>query len=198
MKRSASSCLLLANIEIGFHEQTRLQPEINEALSAPIIPPQAFARNLLIALRPDWGLLNEVILYIMRLFGRLVDFDSATQAYTAGAQRQAQFIVTETMMTIELPHHNRLRLGDDLNAAFPPILQRIDNPELLALLAQIDPTPDSTKDSGAVYWGDLYDRLHFIADMFRCQQGNRELFEPPFSAEQTAALKAGQMPVSHL
>ncbi len=190
--------LLLANIEIGFHEQTRLQPEINEALSAPIIPPQAFARNLLIALRPDWGLLNEVILYIMRLFGGLVDFDSATQAYTAGAQRQAQFIVTETMMTIELPHHNRLRLGDDLNAAFPPILQRIDNPELLALLAQIDPTPDSTKDSGAVYWGDLYDRLHFIADMFRCQQGNRELFEPPFSAEQIAALKAGQMPESHL
>jgi hypothetical protein len=31
--------LLLANLEIGFHEQTRLQPEINEALEAPIISP---------------------------------------------------------------------------------------------------------------------------------------------------------------
>ena len=186
--------LLLANIEIGFHEQTRLQPEINEALAAPVISPQTFARNLLNALRPDWGLLNEVVLYIMRLFGRLVDFDSATQVYTAAAQRQAQFIVTETMMTIELPHHNRLRLGDDLNAAFPPILQSIDNPELLALLTQIDPTPDSTIESGAEYWGDLSDRLHFIADMFRCYQTDEDLFEPPFNAEQTAALKADQKP----
>jgi hypothetical protein len=186
--------LLLANIEIGFHEQTRLQPEINEALAAPVISPQTFARNLLNALRPDWGLLNEVILYIMHLFGRLVDFDTATQVYTAAAQRQAQFIVTETMMTIELPHHNRLRLGDDLNATFPPILQSIDNPELLALLTQIDPTPDSTIESGAEYWGDLSDRLHFIADMFRCYQTDEDLFEPPFNAEQTAALKADQIP----
>ncbi len=190
--------LLLANIEIGFHEQTRLQPEINEALAAPVISPQTFARNLLNALRPDWGLLNEVILYIIRLFGRMVDFDSTTQAYSAGAQRQAQLIVTEAMMCIELPNHNRLQLGDDLNAAFPPILHSIDNPELLALLAQIDPTPDSTKDSAAVYWGDLYDRLHFIADMFRCQQCNPELFEPPFSVEQIAKLKAGEMPLGHL
>jgi hypothetical protein len=44
--------LLLANLEIGLHEQTRLQPEIREALDAPyktalpIIGPQRYASKL--------------------------------------------------------------------------------------------------------------------------------------------------------
>jgi len=190
--------LLLANLEIGFHEQTRLQPEINEALVAPIISPQEFGRNLINALRPDGGWLTALVWFLMRLFGQLTDIDAAIETIVAGAQRQAQFIVTETMMTIELPDDNRLRLGDDLTGGFPTILQKITNPDLLALLAQIDPTPDSQRESGADYWGDLPDRLHFIADMFRSYETSRELFEPPFSAEQTAALKAGRLPEGRL
>jgi hypothetical protein len=197
-EKMRSELLLLANLEIGFHEQTRLQPEINEALAAPVISPGEFARNLLRALRPNWGALNDVLLYLLRLLGRVVDFDDAVQVYANGAQRQAQLIVTETMMTIELPRHKRLRLGDDLAEAFPAILQQIDNPELRALLRQIDPTPDSTRESGTQYWGDLPDRLHFIADLFRCYQTDQVLFEPPFSADQTAALKAGHIPAGRL
>jgi hypothetical protein len=197
-EKRRTELLLLANLEIGFHEQTRLQPEINEALAAPIISSQDFARNLLKAMRPNWGILNDVLLTILRLLGQLLDFDTAVQAYTRGAQRQAQLIVTETMMTIELPHYKQLRLGNDLPDAFPAVLQQIANPELLALLAQIDPTPDSTRESGTQYWGDLPDRLHFIADMFRCYQTDENLFEPPFSAEQTAALKADQLPTGRL
>lgn len=127
-----------------------------------------------------------------------MDFDDAACTYTSGAQRQAQFIVTETMMSIELPHNTQLWLGGDLNAGFPPVLQRIKNPELLALLSQVDPTPDSTLKSGALYWGDLHDRLHFIVDMFRCYQTDGNLLEPPFSTVQTAALKADQMPAGNL
>lgn len=197
-EKKRSELLLLANLEIGFHEQTRLQPEINEALAAPVISPGEFARNLLRALRPNWGALNDVLLHLLRLLGRVVDFDDAVQVYVSGAQRQAQLIVTETMMTIELPHQLRLRLGDDLAQSFPAILQQIDNPELRALLRQIDPTPDSTRESGTQYWGDLPDRLHFIADLFRCYQTDQDLFEPPFSADQTAALKAGYIPAGRL
>ena len=190
--------LLLANLEIGFHEQTRLQPEINEALVAPIISPQEFGRNLINALRPDGGWLTELIWFLMRLFGRLADIDAAIEAVVAEAQREAQFIVTETMMTIELPGEDRLRLGDDLTGGFPATLRQITNPDLLALLAQIDPTPDSQRESGAEFWGDLSDRLHFIADMFRSYETSNELFEPPFNAEQTAALKAGSLPAGRL
>ncbi len=182
-EKARNEYLLLANLEIGFHEQTRLQPEINEALAAPIISPQDFARNLLDAMRPEGGWLRELAWLIMRLLGRLTDFDAVVGTYVAEAQRQAQFLVTETMMTIELPHNNRLRLGDDLAAGFPPLLQQLSNPDLLELLAQIDPTPDSTRESGTEYWGVLPDRIHFIADMFRCYHMSPELLEPPFAQD---------------
>jgi hypothetical protein len=65
---------------------------------------------------------------------------------------------------------------------------------LSTLLEQIDPTPDSTTDSGASDWANFPERLHFIADLFRCYQESPDVFEPPFTAEQVAALKAGRMP----
>jgi len=181
--------LLLANLEIGFHEQNRLQPEINEALEAPVISPQAFAHNLLKGLQPDGGWMIEIEWFILRLFGRLTELEAAIEAFVNWAKRQVQFLVTETMMTIELSPDNRLRLGDDLTAGFPPMLQRITNPDLLALLARIDPTPDSTSESGAVFWGDLPDRMHFIADMFRCYEMDRKLLEAPFDTDSIPALR---------
>jgi hypothetical protein len=197
-EKACLELLLLANLEIGFHEQTRLQPEINEALNAPIISPQEFARNLLALLRPEWGWYGAARWLLLRLLGRLKEFDAAVEGFVATLQREAQWIITEYMMTIELPHNQHLRLGEDLTAGFPPILQHISNPNLLALLAQIDPTPDSLRDSGADYWGDLPDRIHFIADMFRCYQAARELFEPPFTEEQTITLKESGLPRGRL
>jgi hypothetical protein len=79
-------------------------------------------------------------------------------------------IITEDMMTIGLPHGLRLRLGADLRAEFPILLKKITNPDLRALLEKIDPTPDSLRETGAVDWADLPERMHFIADMFRCYQ----------------------------
>lgn len=190
--------MLLANLEIGYHEQTRLQPEINEALTAPVITPEIFTRNLLKALRPQWGRFNNLIWFFMRLFGQLTTIGKAIDEYVTLAQRQAQHMVTEFLMTIEMPHQDVLRLGDDLSAGFPPILQEINNSDLRALLAQIDPTPDSTRASGAEYWGDLPDRLHFIADMFRCYQTSEDLFEPPITDEQTKTIKDDGLPSGRL
>lgn len=190
--------LLLANLLIGFHEQTRLQPEINAALVAPLLAPEVFARNLLAALRPQGGLSSELAWRLLRLFGRLREIETAIQAVLAGAQRQVQAIVTETMMSLELPPQRRLPLGEDLTAGFAAELQRLAHPELLVLLAQIDPTPDSPAESGAVLWGDLPDRMHFIADLFRSEHLNQALFDPPFTPEQTAALKSGRLPDGRL
>ena len=41
--KTGAELLLLANLEIGFHEQTRLQPEIVEAMNAPIYDPRRCA-----------------------------------------------------------------------------------------------------------------------------------------------------------
>jgi hypothetical protein len=196
--KSRAELLLLANIEIGFHEQTRLQPEIVEALEAPVIDPEELAGNLLREMFPDRGWLARLVLIFMRLFGRLTEFDRAVAALVATLRQEAQRIVTEYMMTIGLPHGNQLHLGEDLRADFPPSLQQIINPDLRLLLARIDPTPDSTRESGAEYWGDLPDRLHFIADMFRCFALTPDLQEPPYSPEQVAALNDGRLPSGRL
>ena len=45
-RRPARSCALLANLEIGLHEQTRLQPEIREALDAPYVTAEDLGRRL--------------------------------------------------------------------------------------------------------------------------------------------------------
>ncbi len=190
--------LLLANLEIGYHEQTRLQPEINAALEAPVISPNEFASNLVNVLVPQGGWRIGLARWALRTLGGLVGFDAAVEAYVQGARRQVQELETETLMTIELPPGQRVRLGDDLKVGFPPELTTLTNPELLGLLAKIDPTPNSLEDSGARYWGDLPDRLHFIADMFRCYETDARLGDAPFSAEQTAAIKAGIVPEGRL
>jgi hypothetical protein len=66
------------------------------------------------------------------------------------------------------------------------------------MLAQVDATPDSTMGTGAVDWADLPDRLHFIADLFRCFQEDSDLLFPPFDAEQTAAILSGVLPGGEL
>jgi hypothetical protein len=192
--KTRAELLLLANLEIGFHEQTRLQPEIAEALDAAFVDPRQFTRRLIKAIFPYRGWLARVRLFFMRLLGGPTPFDAAVDALIATARRQVHLIITEYMMTIGLPHGARLRLGDDLRAEFPPSLRQITNSDLRALLARIDPTPDSVLETGAVDWADLPERLHFIADMFRCYQESRDLYEPPFTPDQVAALKAGRRP----
>ena len=86
-----------------------------------------------------------------------------------------------------------LRLGDDLQVKFPESLSRLNHPDLLDLLARIDPTPDSMQDTGARDWADLPDRLHFIADLFRGYQEHPSLLAPPFAAAEVDIIKSGGM-----
>ncbi|HET7897467.1 MAG TPA: hypothetical protein VFL47_07350, partial [Flavisolibacter sp.] len=102
------------------------------------------------------------------------------------------------LMTLTLPPARRLRLGRDLVASYPPDLLKLDNADLLALLARIDPTKDSLAGSGATDWSDLRERLHFIADLFRCYHEDRDLLSDAFTPAQVLALKAGRLPEGRL
>ncbi len=97
-------------------------------------------------------------------------------------------------MSIDLGTAVHLQLGEDLGAEFPPSLREIVLPELRDLLDRIDPTRDDRRDSGAVDWADLGDRVHFIAEMFRCFQESPFLFDPPFTPAQLERLDAGERP----
>lgn len=190
--------ILLANLEIGFHEQTRLQPEIAESLDAGFISFLEFSRALLGSIFPKNSWLHLAHLYLRRLLGRPTGLDLAIRALFAEMRALLRQVITGTMMKIALPSGMALRLGEDLSAGFPEPLQHITNLELSDFLAKHDQTPDSLTDTGALDWADLSDRLHFIADLFRCYQDCHSLFEPPFAPEQVEALKADRLPNGRL
>jgi hypothetical protein len=196
--RQRAQLMLCANLEIGLHEQTRLQPEIAEALDAGFVNPLQFTRLVLAASFPFSGWLVTSQWIGRRLFGQKNSFDRAAQVLLGSAEALVRHALTETMMTIYLPPNLTVRLGADLTEGFPDSLRLIDEPDLRILLAQVDKTQDSLVESGALDWANLPDRMNFIADLFRCYQEWRDLFDPPFTPEQTAAIKAGRMPEGEL
>jgi hypothetical protein len=56
--------------------------------------------------------------------------------------------------------------------------------ELSLPAKRIDPTADSPVLSGAEDWADFAERMHYVADYFRCSQKHAPLFQPPFSPAQ--------------
>ena len=190
--------VFLANLEIGFHEQTRLQPEIVAALDAGVMDPRKIRDRVIDALFPHAGWLARLRLWIVRLTRRRTRLDIAIDAIVVEAQRLVRRGLTRHLMSIELGSAVRLHLGEDLGVGFPPSLREIVLPELHDLLDQIDPTRDSPRDSGAVDWADLDDRVHFITEMFRCFQESPFLFDPPFTPAQLEQLDAGERPADPL
>lgn len=186
--KERAELLLLANLEIGFHEQTRLQPEILEAMDAPIYDPALLRSRLLDELFPDRP--SRLRLTVAELFGRADTLIAARDRLADEAQRISRLAVTELMMTLELPVNRVLRLGKPLPDAFPPELQDIDNDALRALLAQVAPV-----DAGAVEdWSRLPERMRFISDLFRTYHLDAALFDPPFTTEQLAMISEGRRP----
>ena len=186
--------ILLANLEVGFHEQTRLQPEIAAALNAAVVDPRDKRERVIAALFPDAGWIVRLRVLVARLLGRRTLLDLAIDALVVEQQALVRGVLTRHLMSIDLGAAVHLRLGEDLGAGFPPSLREIVLPELRQLLDRIDLTRDDPRESGAVDWADLDDRVHFIAEMFRCFQESAFLFDPPFTPAQLQRLDAGERP----
>jgi hypothetical protein len=82
--------------------------------------------------------------------------------------------------------------------SYPGELKYLVNADLLAILKQIDPTPDSLLESGATDWANLAERMHFISELFRCCHASKELFDAAFTTEQVESLKQGRIPGGNL
>ncbi len=190
--------LLLANCEIGYHEQTRLQPEIAAALDAPVVDPRELSRRLLKTLFPYPLWVTRFWLQYRQWRGRPLLIDASMDRFVQHVRYLAHLLITEYMMTIGLPEGQYLHLGHDLLADYPQSLASPSNSDLVALLKQVNASSGSKEASGAVDWGDLAERLHFIVEMFRCYQEWPLLFAAPFTDEQVAAIKAGLHPLGEL
>jgi hypothetical protein len=181
--------LLLANLLVGFHEQTRLQPEIASALNAAI-DEETRGRLLALFLPGPW---LRVRASVARMIGRPLPLDRAIDDLLAAVRRELRLVLTHALMTLRVPGAV-LRLGSDVPGGFPAELRRVDHPSLRALLARVDPTPDSAVGSGARDWANLAQRMHFITDFFRTWHARAELFEAPFAPAQVDEMLAGRVP----
>lgn len=196
--KARAELILLANLEIGFHEQTRLQPEIQDALNAAMPDRDELRRRLLPALFPSAGLLLRLRLRLPRAVRRMSPLDRALDRLYEEFRRLLRHSITEILMRLELPGGRVLRLGRDIAQSFPLALRTIQHPDLRELLARLDPTPDAMLGTAAEDWANFPERMHYIADLFRGFQEDRSLLSPPFTPAQVADLRAGRMPSGRL
>jgi hypothetical protein len=194
--KAKAEMILYSNLLIGYHEQTRLQPQIVDALNAAFSNPDEIRRKFLQELLPGFWL--RIRYYISKLLQRKLPLDEAIDKFLELAKQKAREVITDCMMTLHIPANELLKLGEDLKRKFPQRLEHISTPHLKELLSKIDPTPDSIKESGAKDWGDLTDRIHFIADLFRAYSEHHPLYYQPFTDDQVKVLKEIKKPDGEL
>jgi hypothetical protein len=155
--------IVLANLEIGLHEQQRLQPEIREALDAATAPEQGLLKRIL-----GWPLQRQLT-------------------------RLSREAITHSFMVLTMPGAV-LALGRNLDIALTAPV----NPDLAALVARYEPVPPAVDDCGARDWSELTQRMHYISHLFRAYHDRAELREQPFTPEQVARLRRGEIPEGDL
>jgi hypothetical protein len=183
---------VLANLEVGFHEQTRLQPEIREAIDAAYATQEDLGRRALKALVPSaerwWSLFRRPAA-------------AAAGVVAAGAQRSAsrlaREVITESLMVLSVPGRV-LALGTHLTDAYPELLREPADAELTRMLARFEPAPPARDDCGAKDWSELQQRMHYIVHMFCAFHLNEQLSGSPFTPEQVESFRRGIVPDGEL
>jgi hypothetical protein len=176
--------ILLGNLLIGLHEQTRLQPNIQAGIDAPLSDA---------VLRESAGLAG--ISWLRPLTRRL--FGHRLSQFRDGVQDGWERVVTRFFMRLALPNGQSLSLAEDVpvtGRTFPPDLDPLLDAELSVFVGKYDRDPRTTRGSGAHNWTQLAQRMSFIIDLFRSHQQSLDLFGPPFDPMQCQEIEAGRVP----
>jgi hypothetical protein len=178
--RLRAQLIVLANLEIGLHEQTRLQPEIRQALDAPTAPDPTVERIVRDLPGPIAAALRPLCRWV--------------QQGLSGISRR---VITRCFMVLTLPGAV-LSLSRTIDEPQPENLRPLSNPELEALLARYEPVPPALDDYGARDWSDVRQRMHYIAHLFLAFHERQELVSPPFTPEQIERFRSGVIPDGEL
>jgi hypothetical protein len=183
---------VLANLEIGLHEQTRLQPDIREGLDAAYATHEDLGRRALEALIPSaarwWPVVRRPAAAVVGVIAGGVQ---------RTASRLAREVITESFMVLTLPGRV-LALGTHLADEYPEALREPADAELSGLLARFEPVPPAPDDCGARDWSDIDQRMHYIVHLFCAFHLREELSRPPFTPEQVASFSGGVVPDGEL
>ena len=186
--KARAELAVLANLEIGFHEQTRLQPEIREALDAAHATKEDLGRRALEALFPSAG---RWWMVVRRPVGAAIGVVAA--GFQRTSSRLAREAITDSFMVMTLPERV-LALGTHLDDAYPEVLEEPADAELVELLARFEPLASAPDDCGARDWSDLQQRMHYIVHLFRAFHLSEQLSRPPFTPEQVEDFSSGVVP----
>jgi hypothetical protein len=183
-----SALILLGNLKIGLHEQTRLQPQIFAAIEAPLTTAEDLGARALDALFPgarNWPtMLRRPSASVAGIFARGMH-NSASEITRA--------VVTECLMTLVLPNRV-LDLAENLDARVPAVFSHELPSELAEFVREYDPCETGTSNCGADDWSDLRQRMHYILHLFRAFADDDRLFEPPFPPDSVRSIRAGMVP----
>jgi hypothetical protein len=190
--RARTELAVLANLEIGLHEQMRLQHEIREALDAAYSTQDDLGRRALEAVFPStarwWSVAKRPAVAVAGVIA-------------AGAQRTAsrvaREVITESFMVLSLPGRV-LALGTHLSDEYPDVLRQPVDAELTELVARFEPVPPASDDCGARDWSDFDQRMHYIVHLFCAFHLHEELSQQPFTPEQVACFRGGVVPSGEL
>jgi hypothetical protein len=190
--KARTELVVLANLEIGLHEQMRLQQEIREALDASSVTQMDLGRRLLRVLFPrvaDWpaGIRRPAAATLGAVGSRI-------QRLSSEVAREA---ITQSFMVLSLPGRV-LALGLHLDDPYPDELCEVTNTELAALLEGFEPVPPAQDDCGARDWSEFHQRMHYIVHLFRAFHSRQDLFQPPFTPDQVRAFGRGAVPAGEL
>ncbi|HEY1369970.1 MAG TPA: hypothetical protein VGF23_22785 [Gaiellaceae bacterium] len=190
--RARAQLSVLASLEIGLHEQTRLEEQISEALNAAFATQEELGRRALVAVFPSTGTrrtaLQSPAAAIVGAFAR---------ALQRASTRLAREVITESFLVLSLPGRV-LALGANLADPFPDVLRQPTNAELVALVGRYEPVPPASDDCAAHDWSDLHQRMHYISHLFRAFHLDESLAGPPFTPEQVARIERGVVPEGDL
>jgi hypothetical protein len=184
--------ILFANLKIGFHEQTRLQPQIAAAVDAPLGVAADIGAHILHVLIPGsrkWPrLLHGPAASLVGWLAKMVRRE---------AIKVSREVVTEAMMVLSFPGAV-LSLGRNLDAPVPTHLAGEPRPFLASFLQEYDPCPPGGIACAATDWCNLQQRMHYITHLFRAYAETASLFARPFTTEQVAAFRAGKIPTGDM
>jgi hypothetical protein len=185
--KTRAELIVLANLEIGLHEQTRLQPEIRQALDAATAEPDRGSR-LPRALFSDSRRPPRPLEAALGLFGSRLQRELS---------ELSRVVITHCIMVLTLPGIV-LSLGEHLQAEYPEVLLKPENPDLQQLLARFEPAPPEIDDCAATDWSEFAQRMHYIVHLFRAYHEHGELASAPFTPEQVERIRAGVLPEGEL
>jgi hypothetical protein len=177
--------VLLANAQVGKHEQMRLQGCLEEFLGASLEQrivehAQAQCRGI--------AALESAVTPIARAAGEL-------------AKEEWTKVATDLLLHLNLPGNETLHLSSDVppprgKPLYPPELNKLSNPDALAILDEFGADTPSAIGTGATDWTSLVQRMHYILVLFRSRQLESILLSEAFSPAQQSDLAAGRMPAA--